>query len=98
MGHFSSEGETLVPSTTLDSCIYGEKGLRPPNVVKIDVEGAELEVLQGASRALSEFHPKIFLEMHGTQLHSDCRAFLVAKGYNIEEEYGHLTGTWKIAA
>ena len=98
MGHFSPEGEMLVPSTTLDSCIYGEKGLRPPSVVKIDVEGAELEVLHGASRALSEFHPKIFLEIHGTQLHSDCRAFLTARGYSIEEGYGRLTATWKIAA
>jgi FkbM family methyltransferase len=98
MGHFSPEGEMLVPSTTLDSCIYGEKGLRPPSVAKIDVEGAELEVLHGAARALSEFHPKIFLEIHGTQLHSDCRAFLVAKGYSIEDKYGRLTATWKIAA
>jgi FkbM family methyltransferase len=95
MGHFSSEGDMLVPSTTLDSCIYGEKRLRPPHVVKIDVEGAELEVMQGASRALSVFHPKIFLEIHGTQLHSDCRAFLVAQGYSIEEKYGRLTATWK---
>jgi FkbM family methyltransferase len=98
MGHFSSEGEMLVPSITLDNCIYGEKGLRPPSVAKIDVEGAELEVLQGASQALSEFHPKIFLEIHGTQLHSDCRAFLVAKGYSIEDKYGRLTATWKIGA
>jgi len=98
MGHFSSEGEMLVPTTTLDSCIYGEKGLRPPSVAKIDVEGAELEVLQGASRALSEFHPKIFLEIHGTQLHSDCRTFLVAKGYSIEEKYGRITATRKVAA
>jgi hypothetical protein len=61
---------------------------------KIDVEGAELEVLQGARRALSEFHPKIFLEVHGTQLHSDCRAFLAAKGYSI----GHLTASWKFTS
>ena len=64
----------------------------------IDVEGAELEVLHGASRALSEFHPKIFLEIHGTQLHSDCRAFLAEKGYSIEEKYGRLTATWRVAS
>jgi FkbM family methyltransferase len=98
MGHFSSEGDLLVPSTTLDNCTYGEEGFRPPSVVKIDVEGAELEVLQGASRALSEFHPKIFLEIHGTQLHSDCRAFLAEKGYSIEEKYGRLTATWRVAS
>jgi FkbM family methyltransferase len=96
MGRLSPEGEVLVPSTTLDRCIYGEKGLRPPNVLKIDVEGAEWDVLQGATRALAEFHPKIFLELHGTQLHADCRAFLVAMGYRIEDErYGHFTATWR---
>ena len=55
----ASDGELQVPSTTLDRCIYGEKRLRPPNVLKIDVEGAELEVLQGAHRALAEFHPSV---------------------------------------
>ncbi len=95
MGRLSAEGEILVPSTTLDSCIYGEKGLRPPNIIKIDVEGAEFEVLQGASRALSELRPAIFLEIHGTQLHTDCRTLLEAKGYRVEEGYGQLTATWR---
>jgi len=93
MGRLSPDGEVLVPSITLDNCIYGEKGLRPPNVLKIDVEGAEIEVLQGANQALSEFHPTIFLEVHGTQQHAECRAFLVAKGYRIVEQYGYLMAT-----
>jgi FkbM family methyltransferase len=94
MGRLSPDGEKLVPSTTLDSCIYGEKGFSPPDIVKIDVEGAELEVLEGATRALTEFHPTIFLEVHGTQLHADCLAFLQAKGYQVEEGYAMLTATW----
>jgi FkbM family methyltransferase len=98
MAHLSPDGEISVPSTTLDSCIYGGKGLRPPNVIKIDVEGAEFEVLEGASRALAEFHPTIFLEIHGTQLHADCRASLLANGYRIEERYGQLTATWRSAS
>lgn len=99
MGRLSVDGEALVPSTTLDNCIYGEKGLRPPNLLKIDVEGAELNVLQGATRALTEFHPTIFLEIHGTQLYWDCRAFLVAKDYRIENEgYGQFTAIWRSAA
>lgn len=98
MGRLSLDGEILVQATSLDQCIYGEKGLRPPNIIKIDVEGAELEVLEGASRALSEFHPTIFLEIHGTQLHADCRAFLLAKGYRVENGYGQLTATWRSSA
>ena len=94
MARLSSDGDILVPSTTLDSCIYGENGLCPPDIIKIDVEGAELEVLEGASRTLTEFHPKMFLEIHGTQLHADCRTFLLAKGYDVEEGYAELTATW----
>jgi FkbM family methyltransferase len=98
MGRLSADGEILVRSTTLDSCIFGEKGFPPPEVVKIDVEGAEFEVLKGASRTLSEFRPTIFLEVHGSQLHHDCRAFLQATGYRVEEACGMLTATWGPAA
>ncbi len=95
MAHLSSNGDMLVPSTSLDSCVYGEERLRPPDIIKVDVEGAEFEVLEGAARTLSEFHPTIFLEIHGTQLHADCRAFLLAKGYSTEEAYAQLTAIWK---
>jgi FkbM family methyltransferase len=95
MGRLSFDGEILISSITLDSCIYGEKRFLPPNIIKIDVEGAELEVLEGSSRTLTEFHPMIFLEVHGTQLHADCRAFLIAKGYHVDEGYGQLIATWK---
>ncbi len=94
MGRLSPNGELLVPSTTLDTCVYGEKTLRPPGIIKIDVEGAEWEVLQGANRILAEFHPAVFLEVHGTQLHADCRDLLAVKGYRVEEAYGRLTATW----
>ncbi|MGB7438647.1 MAG: FkbM family methyltransferase [Candidatus Acidiferrum sp.] len=91
MARLAPDGEILVPSITLDTCIYGEERFRPPDILKIDVEGAELEVLQGANRVLTEFHPAIFLEDHGTQLHADCRAFLLARGYHVESAYGQLT-------
>jgi FkbM family methyltransferase len=95
MGRLSTSGEIKVPSTTLDSCVYGEKRLRPPSLIKIDVEGAEFEVLSGATKSISEFHPIIFLEIHGTELHRSCCEFLLAKGYSVEEGYGQLTANWK---
>jgi FkbM family methyltransferase len=95
MARLSPSGEIAVPSTTLDMCIYGEQRLRPPNVIKIDVEGAEFEVLSGATRGITEFHPTIFLEIHGNELHRACRDFLVAKGYSVEDGYGKLTAKWK---
>jgi FkbM family methyltransferase len=95
MARLSADGEIQVPSTTLDICIYGEKRLRSPNVIKIDVEGAELEVLLGSIRAINEFHPMIFLEIHGTELHRDCRDFLLRQGYRVDERYGQLTAYQK---
>ena len=93
MARLSSEGELSVPSITLDSCFFGTKRLRPPDIIKIDVEGAELEVLEGARRVIAEFHPAIFAEIHGTQLHADCRAFLLKEGYHLDEAYGQLIAT-----
>ncbi|WP_415399066.1 FkbM family methyltransferase [Synechococcus sp. W4D4] len=47
---------------TLDSCF---NLLPPPNVIKIDVEGHELQVLKGASSLLSSSHiTHIFIEVH----------------------------------
>jgi len=40
MGRLSAEGELEVPSVTLDPCVYGERRLRPPNVMKIDAPTA----------------------------------------------------------
>jgi FkbM family methyltransferase len=41
-----------------------EQGLQRPDLIKVDVEGFELEVLKGAGRTL-ESRPDLFLEMHG---------------------------------
>lgn len=95
MIRFAPDGDLAVSCVTLDSCIYGEKKLRPPNVVKMDVEGAEVLVLQGAARALSEYHPALFIEIHGTAQHRECRDLLASKGYRLKEEYGRITATWE---
>lgn len=49
-----------VMTVTLDWAI---PFFRPPNILKIDVEGAELEVLSGAERLLKEIRPIIICEV-----------------------------------
>ena len=41
-----------------------EQGLPAPDLIKVDVEGFELEVLKGAPHTLEQ-RPTLFLEMHG---------------------------------
>ena len=50
---------------------------RPVRLLKIDVEGAEPQVLQGATRLLTEDRPVILSELHPTQLAR-------ASGYTVD--------------
>jgi FkbM family methyltransferase len=54
-----------------------------PDLIKIDVEGAELNVLQGGKGTLKEHMPIIVLEC--TEQHEDVRRFLEELGYEIRD-------------
>jgi len=58
------------PATTLDAFV-AEHGIERVDLVKIDVEGAELSVLDGAKETLSTMRPKVVLEFNsfGFSLH-----------------------------
>jgi FkbM family methyltransferase len=43
-----------------------ELALPAPDVIKIDVEGSEIAVLQGARRVLTKARPVVIIETHGT--------------------------------
>jgi FkbM family methyltransferase len=64
--------------------LVAEFALRRVDLVKIDVEGAELEVLEGARRVLSEFRPSLFVECH--RILSDVVGWLQAHGYAVHRE------------
>lgn len=72
----------LVATISLDAAAQ-KLGLRP-DVVKIDVEGAELRVLQGATDILSHVRPALFLSVHSEQLRQDCLACLGEFDYRVE--------------
>jgi hypothetical protein len=48
-------------------------------VVKVDVEGAELAVLEGMSRVISAHAPALIVELHDT--HAEFVAWCSAHGY-----------------
>ncbi|MEO6654763.1 MAG: FkbM family methyltransferase [Pyrinomonadaceae bacterium] len=75
-------GKMLVPTVTLDE--IAERLKLTPDVLKIDVEGAEVEVFRGATRILNTARPTIFLSTHSTDLREQCLAHLRDTGYTVE--------------
>jgi FkbM family methyltransferase len=57
--------EIMFEIDSLDSIIADQK-LPVPDFVKIDVEGFELEVLQGMTNTLHKIKPQLFIENHGS--------------------------------
>jgi FkbM family methyltransferase len=54
-----------------------------PNLIKIDVEGAEIFVLRGAIDTLQQYKPKLFIEIHSRELARECNQLLTGIGYNV---------------
>jgi FkbM family methyltransferase len=75
-----SQSWNVVPTVTIDS-VAKQIGAFP-DVMKIDVEGAELRVLEGAETVLRSKHPQLFLSIHSNQLRTNCLNHLAAFGYN----------------
>lgn len=85
-------GAIRVAVTTLDALV----GDDAPSLIKIDVEGSELNVLRGASRLLAEHSPVLLFEHcgHGEQFGispADMQAFLHQAGYHMYLLDGDLT-------
>jgi FkbM family methyltransferase len=82
----ASNGSITVAAWSLDTWL-ANTGAPPPDVVKIDVEGAELDVLQGGTRSLAE-RPAIVLAIHDPDIAAQCMAWLQARGYTVTGPHG----------
>jgi FkbM family methyltransferase len=71
-------GRTPVPVARLDSWLE-QTGEPAPDLVKIDVEGAEVGVLRGMAATLERRRPTVVIELHGTN--AGVADFLDSVGY-----------------
>ena len=67
-------------ATTIDVLVY-EEGWPPPDVIKMDVDGGEVQVLTGATRVLHEHHPRLIVEVHSIELENQCSRLMTNAGY-----------------
>ncbi|MEQ9408096.1 MAG: FkbM family methyltransferase [Fuerstiella sp.] len=78
----SSDGSINVETTTLDDFVL-RQGHPAPELIKLDVEGAEASVLAGARQVLSDVRPTILLEVHGCEPAADVWQVMQPLGYEF---------------
>jgi FkbM family methyltransferase len=54
-----------------------------PDILKLDVEGAEVEVLQGARELLGRRRPTVLCELHSAECEADVFRILGEHGYEV---------------
>jgi FkbM family methyltransferase len=88
-GHLAAVGGLVVRTIALDHEI--DSGALPePDYIKIDAEGAELSILEGARNMLARRHPTLSLETHQwlpefPTIREDCIQLLSRLGYSLAE-------------
>lgn len=86
-------GQIPVQVRTLDGLLH-EEGMNEIDLIKLDVEGAELEVLRGARETLeANPHMTIFFEETGDPSRSKTIRFL----RDLEFKTGHVSGITYVA-
>jgi hypothetical protein len=65
------------------------------DLIKMDVEGAELDVLYGMKELLNKFHPSLIIEVHRNGLgrfrhtESEIREYIRSFGYTIQDIWNY---------
>lgn len=85
-GHLAVAGALEVRTLRLDE--YVAEHALAPTAIKVDVEGAEMNVLLGARETLVRHRPALFLSTHGAEVHAASLGFLRGLGYQLRPILG----------
>lgn len=72
-----------IPVISLDSFCKSHE-IPTVNLIKLDVEGAEMMALRGATQLIERCRPRLFIEAHSRALTAEVTAFLSERGYRLE--------------
>jgi FkbM family methyltransferase len=78
-----------IPCLSLDQ-LYLERSLPKPNLIKLDIEGAEKDALAFAGRLVNEVKPVIVLELHNPECDEAAWHFSKKAGYRITSLHSGL--------
>ena len=98
-----SAGALDLPVTTLDAWYAEHGGGRPVALIKVDVEGMELDVLRGASALLAAHHPALHVEVASFQLSryggslGELDRLLKSHGYRLYVNLAERNGASDVA-
>jgi FkbM family methyltransferase len=86
-GHVETSSNYLVPAVGLDSLVNAGHIPRP-DIVKMDVEGAETTVLRGACELLDRRQTIWLIALHGDEAKETCFRLLLNAGYRLQDLFG----------
>lgn len=91
ISHAKSSPRTLFKVKMMKLDNYVEETKLKPNVLKVDVEGAEMKVLNGAINTLKNERPICIISTHSEKLHSSCKIFFENLNYRVSnlEKFEH---------
>jgi FkbM family methyltransferase len=84
-----SINDLAVRSLPLDR-MWRDAGEPVVSLMKVDVEGAEIDVLEGSQQILSTYHPALLIEAGGDRELGAMRAFLAPFGYHKHHRDGYM--------
>lgn len=86
-GHLEKNSSYLVPTFRLDDLLADEV-LPLPDVIKIDVEGAEVMVLRGAKKLIEKNTCSWIVTLHGDEAKYECLNIFSEAGYLLQDLQG----------